>query len=251
MAKIARFDISGSERYGVVEENTIRQIDGSIFGNYQLTETVYSLDKAKLLAPCLPPKILAVGLNYRSHLGNRPAPESPIFFLKATTALTGPESPIVIPKGVSHVDAEGELVVVIKQKTKGVSEADALSCVLGYTCGNDVSAREFQRGDGQWMRAKSIDTFSPLGPWIVDRLDPANIELETRINGQVVQHSNTSDLIFNVPFLISYISKYITLHPGDLIYTGTPGTTGTLKDGDKVEITLGGIGTLTNPVKEA
>lgn len=247
--KFVRFVKGGTESYGLLEGETIQVIRGDIFAQYEVTKEQLQLSEVSLTYPCVPSKIVAVGLNYRSHLGDRPVPTEPVLFLKATSALLPPEGTILMPKEAGRVDSEGELVVVMKNKTKGVSEADALSQVLGYTCGNDVSARVYQRNDGQWMRAKSIDTFAPLGPCIVEGLNPATIDLTTRINGKVVQHQNTGDLIFNVPFLISYISRFITLFPGDVIYTGTPGTTEAMQEGDVVEVELAGIGILRNFVK--
>lgn len=247
--KFVRFISEGQERYGVLEGETVRVVKGDIFTHYEVTAEERSLAEVTLTYPCIPSKILAVGLNYRSHLRDRPVPTEPVLFLKANTALLPPEGTIVLPPDVGRVDSEGELVVVMKQRAKRVSEEEALHYVLGYTCGNDVSARVYQRSDGQWMRAKSIDTFAPLGPWIVDGLDPSTLDLTTRINGEVVQHQNTGDLIFNVPFLISFISRFITLLPGDVIYTGTPGTTEAMKDGDVVEVEIEGIGTLRNYVK--
>jgi 2-keto-4-pentenoate hydratase/2-oxohepta-3-ene-1,7-dioic acid hydratase in catechol pathway len=248
--KFVRFISAGKESYGVLEGDSIRVVQGDIFTQYEVTKERRKVSEVSLTYPCVPPKIVAVGLNYRSHLGDRPVPTEPVLFLKATTALLAPEGTIVMPKGTGRVDSEGELVVVMKSRTKGVSEADALQDVLGYTCGNDVSARVYQRNDGQWMRAKSIDTFAPLGPCIATDVNPGTINLTTRINGKVVQHQNTGDLIFSVPFLISFISRFITLLPGDVIYTGTPGTTEAMKSGDVVEVDLEGIGVLRNFVKE-
>jgi 2-keto-4-pentenoate hydratase/2-oxohepta-3-ene-1,7-dioic acid hydratase in catechol pathway len=247
--KFVRFGQNGQTRYGVLEGEQIRVVDGDIFGTYQVTTTSIALANVTLLTPCQPSKVLAVGLNYQSHLQGRPAPETPIFFIKANTALIPHGGTIVMPPDVGRVDSEGELVLVIKRQAKRVPREQVFDYILGYTCGNDVSARVYQRGDVQWMRAKSIDTFAPLGPCIETDLDPGKVELTTRINGQIVQHANTSDLIFDVPFILSYISYWITLLPGDVIYTGTPGTTSAMQDGDVVEVDLAGIGVLRNPVK--
>ena len=204
----------------------------------------------KILAPCVPGKILAVGLNYRSHIGEREPLKEPLIFIKTPTSLVGPGDPIVIPKIFEgRVDEEGEVVAIIKEQCKNVSKESALSYVLGYTCGNDVSARDWQRGDGQWWRAKASDTFSPAGPFIVTGLDPSDLRLTARINGQVVQSESTSMFLFDLPTVISHISKVMTLEPGDMIYTGTPGTPGEMKDGDVCDIDIEGIGVLSNPVK--
>jgi 2-keto-4-pentenoate hydratase/2-oxohepta-3-ene-1,7-dioic acid hydratase in catechol pathway len=247
--KFVRFAQEGQARYGVLEGELIQVVEGDVFGTHQVTNARLALGDATLVTPCQPSKILAVGLNYQSHLQGRPAPENPIFFLKANSALLPHGGTIIMPPDVGRVDSEGELVVVIKRQTKRVPRTQVFDYILGYTCGNDVSARVYQRGDGQWMRAKSIDTFAPLGPCIETDLDPGKVELHTRINGEVVQHANTADLIFDVPFLVSYISSWITLLPGDVIYTGTPGTTSAMRDGDVVEVDLAGIGILRNPVK--
>jgi 2-keto-4-pentenoate hydratase/2-oxohepta-3-ene-1,7-dioic acid hydratase in catechol pathway len=247
--KFVRFTHQGQGRYGLLEGDQVKLVDGDIFATYHVTNTTFALADVPLSIPCQPSKVLAVGLNYQSHLQGRPAPENPIFFLKANSALIPQGGMIVMPPDVGRVDSEGELVAVIKRTAKRVSREQALDHVLGYTCGNDVSARVYQRSDVQWMRAKSIDTFAPLGPCIETELDAGKVELTTRINGEVVQHANTSDLIFDVPFIISYISYWITLLPGDVIYTGTPGTTSAMKDGDVVEVDLAGIGILRNPVK--
>ena len=203
----------------------------------------------KLLAPCVPGKILAIGLNYSSHLHDRPGPTEPMVFYKTPTSVIGPDDTIIRPKGTERLDAECELVVVIKDTCRNVSEADAMSHVLGYTCGNDVSARDWQASDGNWWRAKSSDTFSPAGPFIVTDLDPHNVRVTGRINGKEVQSETITYLIFDILTLIAYTTRFVTLEPGDLIYTGTPGTPGEMKDGDVCEIEIEGIGVLRNPVK--
>jgi 2,4-diketo-3-deoxy-L-fuconate hydrolase len=210
-----------------------------------------------------PGKIIAVGLNYRDHAGEATvaAPTSPILFAKWGTCLIGPDEPIVIPAGIDEVDWEAELAVVINRTARGVSIDDALDFVRGYTCMNDVSARKAQRDDGQWTRAKSFDTFGPVGPRLVPASeipDPQVLGIRARVNGELMQDSNTSAMIFSVAYLISYISAGITLEPGDLITTGTPSGVGAfrptpifLQPGDHVDIEIDGIGTLTNPVTGA
>jgi 2-keto-4-pentenoate hydratase/2-oxohepta-3-ene-1,7-dioic acid hydratase in catechol pathway len=233
----------------VVEGNTVKQLTTNPFEDYQVTDHTHTLDEVKLLAPCVPPKILAIGYNYSSHLHDRPKPAEPVVFYKTAVSMIGPEDTIIRPQATARLDAECELVVVIKDRCKNVSKADALNHVLGYTCGNDVSARDWQANDGNWWRAKSSDTFSPAGPFIETDLDPSNVRVKTRINGEEIQNESTSYLMFDIPTLIAYLSQHVTLEPGDMIYTGTPGTPGELKDGDVCEIEIEGIGVLRNPVK--
>jgi 2,4-didehydro-3-deoxy-L-rhamnonate hydrolase len=210
-----------------------------------------------------PGKIIAAGLNYRDHAGESAAepPTSPILFAKWATCLIGPDEPIVIPAGIDEVDWEAELAVVIGRTARGVGIDDALDFVKGYICMNDVSARKAQRDDGQWTRAKSFDTFGPVGPQLVPASeipDPQVLGIRARVNGELMQDSNTSAMIFSVAFLISYVSAGITLEPGDLITTGTPSGVGAfrptpifLHPGDRVDIEIDGIGTLSNPVSGA
>ena len=247
--KIARYLAHGQEHYGVIEGNSVKALSAPPFGDYEVTDHVHTLDEVKLLAPCIPAKILAIGLNYSSHLHDRPGPTEPMVFYKTATSVIGPDEAIIRPKDTARLDAECELVVVIKDTCKNVSEEDAMNHVLGYTCGNDVSARDWQRDDRNWWRAKSADTFSPAGPFIVDDIDPHDVRVKTRINGKEIQNESTSYLIFKVPTLISYCSRFVTLEPGDMIYTGTPGEPGEMKDGDTCEIEIDGIGVLSNPIK--
>ena len=247
--KYARYLAHGQISYGVVEEDSVKELSASPFENFQVTDHSHKLSEVKLLAPCVPPKILAIGLNYSSHLHNRPGPTEPMVFYKTPISVIGPDDTIIRPKGTERLDAECELVVVIKDRCRNVPEADAMSHVLGYTCGNDVSARDWQREDINWWRAKSTDTFSPAGPFIVDDIDPHNVRVKTRINGKEIQNESTNYLIFNVPTLIAYCSQFVTLEPGDMIYTGTPGEPGEMKDGDICEIDIDGIGVLSNPIQ--
>ena len=247
--KYARYLAHGQISYGVVEEDSVKELSASPFENFQVTDHSHKLSEVKLLAPCVPPKILAIGLNYSSHLHNRPGPTEPMVFYKTPISVIGPDDTIIRPKGTERLDAECELVVVIKDRCRNVPEADAMSHDLGYTCGNDVSARDWQREDTNWWRAKSTDTFSPAGPFIVDDIDPHNVRVKTRINGKEIQNESTNYLIFNVPTLIAYCSQFVTLEPGDMIYTGTPGEPGEMKDGDICEIDIDGIGVLSNPIQ--
>jgi 2-keto-4-pentenoate hydratase/2-oxohepta-3-ene-1,7-dioic acid hydratase in catechol pathway len=213
------------------------------------------LDQVRLLAPCQPSKIVALGKNYAAHAREMAAkgmssevPSEPLIFLKPPSAVIGPGEAIVYPAMSQQVDYEAELVVVIGRRAKSVAQGEARSYVLGYTCGNDVTARDLQKKDGQWTRGKGFDTFCPLGPWIVTNPDPANLHLETRVNGVVRQSGVTSDLIFGVEVLVSHISQIMTLEPGDVIMTGTPAGVGPLVPGDVVEVEIEGIGVLRNPV---
>ena len=205
----------------------------------------------KLLEPILPSKIVCVGRNYREHaaeLGNK-MPDEPLLFLKAPSAIITSGANIVLPSASQQVEHEGELGVVIGREARNIgSHEDPLSYVLGYTCVNDVTARDLQRKDVQFTRGKSFDTFCPVGPWIETDIDPANATVETRVNGEVKQKGNTADMAFPVAFLIRYISEIMTLYPGDLIATGTPAGVSRLKPGDTVEVEVGGIGTLVNRV---
>ncbi|NLX42320.1 MAG: fumarylacetoacetate hydrolase family protein [Chloroflexi bacterium] len=260
MAKIARFVYQNTTSYGLLEgDSTLRLIEGDIFGAYCTTEQRVALDAVQLLAPVTPPNIIAIGLNYRAHAieSNLPIPDRPVVFIKAGTSLTGPGAPIELPRmAPNEVDYECELAIVIGKRAKHVTADEALEYALGYTCANDVSARDLQtREDTQWARGKSFDTFAPLGPWIETELDPDNVRVRSRVNGQVMQDSNTNDLIFSCRELISYLSDAMTLLPGTVILTGTPSGVGFarkppvfLRPGDLVEIDLEGIGVLANPV---
>lgn len=207
------------------------------------------MEDVELLAPCCPSKIVCVGLNYVEHAKelNMKLPEEPILFLKPPSAVIGPEAQIVVPEFSQRVDYEGELGVVIGKRCKAIAADEAKKYILGYTCFNDVTARDLQQKDGQWTRAKSFDTFAPFGPWI-GCIDPGDADIKTRVNGQVKQSSNTSDLIFGVPSLIEFISSVVTLEPGDVIATGTPPGVGRLEKGDVVEVEIEGIGVLKNQV---
>jgi len=208
------------------------------------------LDEVKLLAPLSPSKIVCVGRNYREHaaeLGNK-VPDEPLLFLKAPSAIIGPNDRIELPSASEQVEHEGELGVVIGFTARNVRLADALGYVFGYTCVNDVTARDLQRKDVQFTRGKSFDTFCPVGPFIETNLDPENITVTTRLNGEVKQNGNTADMAFSVAFLIRYISAIMTLYPGDLIATGTPAGVSRMKHGDTVEVEVGGVGILRNQV---
>ena len=251
--KIARFIINGEndERYGCIEDNTIKLIDGDIFGEFSISGKCVNIDDVKLVAPCRPTKIVAVGLNYADHaneMGDE-IPEFPALFLKPDTAVIGPLDNIIYPPMSNRVDYEAELAIVIKKTAENISKEEALDYVLGYTCLNDVTARDLQKKDPQWMRAKSFNTFAPIGPVIETELDPNNLDIKLYLNSELRQNSNTSNFIFKPDYLISEISKIMTLKPGDIITTGTPSGIGEMKDGDTVEIEIEGIGILKNTVK--
>ena len=252
MTSYVRYLSGSGSSYGILKGGAVREIRGDLFSAHEETGVAVALSEVKLLHPCQPPKILAVGLNYRSHLGKRPQPAHPEIFYKAVTALQDPEGPIVIPRDATDVHYEGELVVVIGKQARNVSPEDARHAIFGVTCGNDVSERNWQSGetkDLQWWRAKGSDTFAPLGPAIVTGLDYGNLLLQTRLNGEMVQKQTTADLIFDCPAIVSWVSGWVTLVPGDIIYTGTPGSTRRLSPGDVVEVEIEGIGVLRNSVR--
>lgn len=246
--KIVRFRNNGNAAFGAVENGVVRLVKGDILGDWQPGEEAGKLEDVQLLAPCLPSKIIAIGLNYIKHIkeSGMPTPEEPLFFLKPPSAVIGPGDHIWYPQMTKQVDYEGELTVVIGRKAKRVSEESALDYVFGYTCGNDVSARDLQRKDGQWTRAKGFDTFCPLGPAIVTGIDPSGLQIATRLNGEIRQNDNTAEMIFPIPRLVSYISQIMTLQPFDVILTGTPSGVGPMKPGDVVEVEIENIGILRN-----
>ena len=246
--KYVRYEVNGSVSYGILSGDTISVLDGDIFGECEESGASVALANVKLLAPTVPSKILAVGLNYRSHLGDEPEPKNPEMFIKTPSCINDPNGDIVLPVGDDDVHAEGELVVVIKNRTRNVTPEEAVDHILGVTCGNDVSARTWQHNDMQWWRGKACDTFGPMGPAIATDVDYGNLQLETRINGTAVQSQTTADLIFPVPTIVSFVSQVMTLEPGDAIFTGTPGTTTALAAGDSVEVEIEGIGILQNSV---
>jgi 2-keto-4-pentenoate hydratase/2-oxohepta-3-ene-1,7-dioic acid hydratase in catechol pathway len=255
--KIARFSTAaGAIQSGIVEGDTLLVIAGDAFGSPVKTGESLALGDVKLLAPVVPPNILCIGRNYADHaaeLGND-LPKAPLLFIKASTSMNDPNGDVVLPRVAPHqVDYEAELAVVIGTEAKDVDEKDALRHVLGYTCANDVSARDAQMGDGQWARGKSFDTFCPLGPWIETEFNPTDVRVSGRRNGVVMQDARTSQLIFKVPHLISYLSRSLTLPPGTVILTGTPAGCGFgrkppvwMQPGDIYEVEIEGIGTLRN-----
>ncbi|HUP04798.1 MAG TPA: fumarylacetoacetate hydrolase family protein [Bryobacteraceae bacterium] len=251
MTSYIRYLSAAGISYGTLDGDLVHEIRGGLFGQRSPTGVVAKRSEVTLLHPCQPGKILAVGLNYGSHLGDRPRPQHPEIFYKPVTALQDPESPIVMPEGATDLHYEGEMVVVIGKQVRNVDREGAREAIFGVTCGDDVSERAWQQTDLQWWRAKGSDTFAPVGPAIVTGLDYGNLLLQTRLNGEVVQRQYTADLIFDCPAIVSWISRWVTLMPGDLIYTGTPGSTRKLSPGDVVEVEIEGIGVLRNPVVAA
>lgn len=251
ITRYVRYSHQNVISYGILEGETIRELKGNLFAGATPTGRTVKLAEARLLAPCQPSKVIAVGLNYKSHLGERPAATYPGLFAKLPTSIVGPDDAIVATDDAKNLHFEGELVVVIGRRAKNVSVADAPNFVFGVTAGNDVSERDWQKSDLQWFRAKASDTFGPLGPVIVKGLNYGDLLLQTRVNGEVLQSQRTKDLIFDVPAIVSYISRFVTLEPGDVIYTGTPGSTKAMKPGDVVEIEIEGIGVLRNRVERA
>jgi 2-keto-4-pentenoate hydratase/2-oxohepta-3-ene-1,7-dioic acid hydratase in catechol pathway len=252
MTKYVRFQKGSATAYGILDGETIREIRGPLFGAHKETGATQRLADVKLLYPCEPPKILAVGRNYKSHIGDLTPPSRPEIFYKPVSALLNPGDPIEIPRGATNVHYEGELVVVIGRRVKNAGPDEAREAIFGYTCGVDVSERDWQGGpdkDMQWWRAKGCDTFAPLGPWLVTDLDPTKLELRTRVNGREVQHTSTGSLIHSVACIVSSASQVMTLLPGDVVFTGTPGNTAPLRKGDLVEVEIDGIGVLRNPVR--
>jgi len=248
--KYVRFEHAGIISYGLLEDSTVWRIEGSPFHAYQKTTNQYPLSAVTLLSPCLPTKGVCIGLNYRDHAEEMQevVPETPVVFMKPSGCTTGPHTPILYPSLSNRVDYEGELAIVIGRTASKVAEDEASQYILGYTCANDVTARDLQPKDGQWTIAKGFDTFMPLGPIITDEVDPTNLKINCRLNGTVRQQSNTKNLIFDCFYLVSYLSQIMTLYPGDVILTGTPSGVGPMQVTDTVEVEIEGIGTLTNHV---
>jgi 2-keto-4-pentenoate hydratase/2-oxohepta-3-ene-1,7-dioic acid hydratase in catechol pathway len=249
--KIIRFSTGDDGTgYGIMSGSLIQRIDGTPYDGIRTNDRYHELSEVKLLAPCVPSKIVALGVNYRSHgeeMSHR-IPTEPLIFIKPSTSVIGPGDTIIYPESSKRVDYEGELGVVIKTRASHVPNKEAPNYILGYTCVNDVTARDIQARDKQWTRAKGFDTFCPIGPCIETDLDPDNAKLETLLNGEVKQQTSTGDLIFRVSELVSFISGVMTLLPGDVIATGTTSGVGPMQPGDTVEVRIENIGTLRNYV---
>jgi len=249
--RIVRFQRGkNSPAWGWVYEDRVGLLEGSPFGEYRRMEVEWPLDTVHLLAPVQPSKVICIGRNYVEHAREHGAevPDLPLIFLKPPTAVIGPGETIHLPPQSQRVEHEGELVVVIGREGRWITPDNAARHILGYTVGNDVTARDLQRRDGQWTRGKGFDTFCPLGPWIETEFDPADAMLTTHVNQELRQMASTRDMVFSVRQLVAFISSVMTLCPSDVIMTGTPAGIGPLTDGDDVSVTIEGIGTLRNPV---
>jgi len=248
--KFLRFKYKNTNSFGILEDEVIRPISGTPFENFKILDQEHRLTEVELLAPVEPSKIIAVGLNYIDHAQElkMAVPDEPILFIKPPSSLLSPEGKIIYPEMSEQIDYEAELAVVIKNRIKNLTPEEAKNHILGYTCANDVTARDLQRKDGQWTRAKSFDTFSPLGPYVVTDINPNNLKIELLLNYRIRQLSNTINMIFDVYQMVSFVSQVMTLLPGDVIMTGTPPGVGPMEVGDVVEVKIEGIGTLRNYV---
>jgi len=256
--KFVRFinprNLDPNGQFGILENapggEQIRPIQGSPLTEYTVGSEAFRLEEVTLLAPVHPSKIVGVGVNYRAHAEEfkKTPPAEPLLFLKPPTAVIGPGEEIRYPQGAGQVDFEAELAAIIKHKVKEVTAQEARQAILGYTCFNDVTARDLQRRDGQWTRAKGFDTFAPMGPSIVTDLDPTDLVIESRLNGKIMQSAKTSQMLFDVYILVGFISQVMTLLPGDVIATGTPAGVNPMHRGDVVEVYIEGIGRLKNKV---
>ncbi|MGF7185004.1 2-keto-4-pentenoate hydratase/2-oxohepta-3-ene-1,7-dioic acid hydratase in catechol pathway [Desulfitispora alkaliphila] len=251
--KYVRFQVEKKIKYGILEGEQIRETQNPFIKGQELVPpNSYSLGDVTLLAPCEPSKVICVGLNYADHAKelNLKLPNKPLLFMKPSTTVIGPGAKIIYPQDSQRVDYEGELAVVIKDKIKDIEPNVAEQSIFGFTCANDITARDLQKLDGQWTRAKSFDTFLPLGSYIETEADASDLQVTTKLNGKVMQSSSTKQMVFGVNYLVSYISKIMTLLPGDVIITGTPFGVGQLDHGDEVEVTIEGLGTLINYVEK-
>ncbi len=255
MIRIYRFRQRTRVRYGIervgVVDGVLDVLRGEPYESLETTGKMIPLKNVVLLAPCQPTKIVAVALNYRDHAAerNKPMPAEPVIFLKPPSAIIGPGDEIIYPRASKRVDYEGEMAVVMRKRARHLLDSDPVDdYILGYTCANDVSARDLQERDVQYGRAKGFDTFAPIGPCIACGIDPKALNIETRLNGKVHQSSNTKNMAFPADFLVRFISRVMTLEPGDVISTGTPSGIGPMSPGDHVDVTIEGIGTLTNTV---
>lgn len=251
--RIVRYLSDAGPAYGAVEDGAVYMLSGDVYGDITVGERVCALDEAHVLPPCTPSKIIAVGRNYPDHAREQDVrtPEEPLIFLKPPTTVVAHLDPIVYPIISQRVDHEGELAVVIGRTCRSVDAGHARAHVLGYTCANDVTARDLQRKDAQWTRGKGFDTFLPLGPFICTDLDWEHATVQTRLNGQLRQNGALRSMVFKVDYLVSYMSQVMTLLPGDVILTGTPAGVGPMQPGDVVEVDISGIGTLRNHVVAA
>ena len=248
--KYVRIDLESGARWGAVEDDVVHTLSRPPYECIEYDGDTFPLKDCRLLAPCEPTKIICVGKNYAEHAREMgaEAPGFPVLFMKGVNTLNCAEGTVHAPNFVERLDYEGELAVVISRRAKDVKAADFADYVLGYTCLNDVTARDIQQHDGQWTRGKSMDGFCPIGPWVVDSVDPSALSVETRLNGKTVQRGNTADFITDVPKLMEFITASMTLEPGDVIATGTPAGIGPMVPGDTFEVEIKGIGILRNKV---
>lgn len=251
--KYVRFmDRNSSIGFGVLEGTNVKLFDRSFLDpDKQFTGEVIDFNEIRLLAPVEPSKVVCVGLNYALHIKEmeHELPDDPVIFIKPQTCVIGPDEKIIYPKMSQRVDFEAELAVVIGNTIKNVTEEEAESAIFGYTCANDVTARDLQKKDGQWTRGKSFDTFCPIGPWVVTEVDPSGLDIQLLLNGEVKQSSNTKYFITSIPKLVSFISQVMTLYPGDVVLTGTPEGVGPMQTGDEVVVKISSIGELHNTIQ--
>lgn len=250
--RVVRLLHEGDCRYGLADDSTVTLISDEPFAAWE-PEGAVPLNGAHLLCPVTPTKVVCVGLNYKPHIAEmgHEFPVEPVIFIKPSTAVIGPGQPIPVPSEVGRVDYEGELGVVIGRRTHRATPDEAAENILGFCCGNDVTARELQKRDGQWTRAKGFDGFCPLGPWVATDVDPLDLSLETYVNGELKQQARTRDMLFDPFELVAFASGVMTLVPGDVVLTGTPGGIGPIVPGDEVEVRIEGVGGLVNPVVDA
>ena len=254
--RFVRYQSEEGVSYGLVDGDEVWEIEGDLFGSYTVTPNSFDIGDLEILAPTDPSKVIAVGLNYRSHLDmaardlgtSDEVAQYPGLFAKYPTSIVANGADIVKPADSQNLHFEGEMVLVIGKTASNVSVEEAEDYIFGVTVGNDISERDWQAADLQWLRAKASDTFGPVGPFIVNGLDYGNLMVQTRVNGEVRQSASSADLIFDIPTIVSYVSRYVTLFPGDLIFTGTPGTTQAMEPGDIVEVEIEGVGILSNQV---
>lgn len=252
MERYIRFEAAEGKEWGVLDEGKILKLSGNPVCGQKSSDVYYDPSAVRLLAPVEPSKIICVGLNYREHVKESQSadrvPDEPVLFLKPPSSLIGPGERIFYPEMSRRVDYEAELGVVISKECRNVAAIEAEDYIFGFTCVNDVTARDLQKKDGQWTRGKGFDTFCPVGPWVVDKINYEDLLVEAYLNGELKQSSRTSELIFPITGLISFISKVMTLYPGDLISTGTPSGIGPMQSGDRIEVRIEGIGSLVNDV---
>ncbi len=251
--RLARFKHGNRIAYGILQDGVVEEISSTPFLPFDVTGVTYDLQDVRLLSPCVPSKVIGIAMNYRDHVEEmgKPIPDYPTFFYKPSTSVVGPGDRVVRPPGSKQLDYEGELAVVVASVARSVSLGRYDEVVLGYTCGIDATARDLQRIDSQWGRAKGFDSSAPLGPWIETEADPSNLVLTTKLNGEVRQSSTTSMMIFNVSALITFVSAYVTLLPGDVILTGTPAGIGPMEPGDQLSVEIEGIGSLEVSVADS